>query len=347
MFSKPLAFILLALGCVTAAAGGAYVATRQNTTVPAAAVAEAPAPAPPAASSVTPAPAPQPVAGLQPVAETEAAVTSPKAAAPAAAANAEAPVRNPAASKARETVAPKRPTDTARNTRTAAPPVRRTVPMNGRAPAAETLPQSAPAAPAPVAAVPEPPRQAEPQAELPRAPRFEEVILPAASVIGLQLESTLSSERARIEDRVDARVTRDVLAAGRVAIPAGSRVLGSVTLVERGGKVKERARLGVRFHTLILADGSEVPLHTEAIYRDGDSPAGDSSKKIGVAAVGGAILGGILGGKKGAAIGGATGAAGGTAAVMAGDRQAASLRGGEIVTARLSEPTTITVERRE
>ena len=30
MFSRPLAFVLLALGCVTAAAGGAYLATRHN-----------------------------------------------------------------------------------------------------------------------------------------------------------------------------------------------------------------------------------------------------------------------------------------------------------------------------
>ena len=36
----------------------------------------------------------------------------------------------------------------------------------------------------------------------------------------------------------------------------------------------------------------EVPLRTEAIYRDGESPAGESAKKIGGAAVGGAILGG-------------------------------------------------------
>ena len=58
-------------------------------------------------------------------------------------------------------------------------------------------------------------------------PQFEELILPASSVIGLQLETSLSSERARVEDRVEARVTRDVLAAGRVAIPAGARVIGS------------------------------------------------------------------------------------------------------------------------
>ena len=42
MFSRPLAFLLLALGCVTAAAGGAYVATRQNAAAtPPAAQAEA------------------------------------------------------------------------------------------------------------------------------------------------------------------------------------------------------------------------------------------------------------------------------------------------------------------
>ena len=340
MFSRPLAFLLLGLGCVTAAAGGAYVATRQNTAQPIAAPTVEAAAATPTTTAVTSTP-------VQPVAETEASVTSPKPA-ERPVVEAEKPVRAIApAAKARETAAPRRPAPVTRSARTATP-VERTVPFGNGAPAA---PSPAPAAPvvtpAPPITVAEAPRPIEPQPAAPAVPQFEEVIVPAASVIGLQLESTLSSERARVEDRVDARVTRDVLAAGRVAIPAGSRVLGSVTLVDRGGKVKERARLGVRFHTLILTDGSEVPLQTEAIYRDGESPAGDSAKKIGVAAVGGAILGGILGGKKGAAIGGATGAGAGTAAVMSGDRQAAQLRGGEIVTARLSSPATITVERRE
>ena len=114
---------------------------------------------------------------------------------------------------------------------------------------------------------------------------------PPSSVIGLQIETPVSTERARVEDRVEARVMRDVAVDGRTAIPAGTRALGSVTLVERGGKVKERARLGVRFHTLVLADGTELPIRTEAILREGDSPAGESARKIGGAAVGGAILG--------------------------------------------------------
>jgi hypothetical protein len=176
-------------------------------------------------------------------------------------------------------------------------------------------------------------------------PIFEEIHIPASAVIGLELESSVSSENARLEDRVDARVTRDVFADGRLAIPAGSRVTGAVTMVERGGKVKERARLGVRFHTLVLANGRRVTLSTETIFREGDSPAGESSKKIGGAAIGGAVLGAIIGGKKGAIAGATAGAAGGTAVVMAGDRNHATLHAGSVVTVKLAAPVTFEVER--
>ena len=192
----------------------------------------------------------------------------------------------------------------------------------------------------------EPARTPDPQSA-PPVPQFDEVVLPTSSVMGLEVDTPLSSEQARIEDRVDARVTRDVVAAGRVAIPAGSRVIGAVTLVERGGKVKQTARLGVRFHTLVLPDGREIPLRTEPVYREGESPTGESARKIGGAAIGGAILGAIMGGGKGAVIGGATGAAGGSAVVMAGDRNAATLAPGTVVTVRLSAPATIDVEKRE
>jgi hypothetical protein len=201
------------------------------------------------------------------------------------------------------------------------------------------------AAPPAIDPTPEPSRAPEPPA--PPIRQFDEVVVPSSAVIGLQVETPLSSERSRIEDRVEARVTRDVSAGGHVAIPAGSRVIGAVTLVEKGGKMKEQARLGVRFHTLVLADGREVPLRTEPIFRDGESPKAESARKIGGAAIGGAILGAIMGGGKGAAIGSAAGAAGGSAAVMAGDRNAATLAAGTIVTVRLTAPASIEVEKRE
>jgi hypothetical protein len=164
-------------------------------------------------------------------------------------------------------------------------------------------------------------------------------------VIGLQIETAVSSESARVEDQVVARVSRDVRVGDRVAIPAGSRAEGEVTVVERGGKVKDRARLGVRFTSIVLADGTRVPLDTETLYREGDAPGGESAAKIGGGAIGGAILGGILGGAKGAVLGGSAGAGAGTAVVMAGGRNAATLPAGTPVTVRVTKPATVTVDK--
>jgi len=306
--------------------------------------------------AASPAPAPTSQAGA-PVSETEAIVNgagAPKAeseSSPATPAVSKPAISSPAPSSSPKE-GTKTPTATRREPAPATPKAR-----NTNAPA-----ESRPAAPAPVTPerpapasvanqrveppVQEPARAPEPP-PAPALPQFQEVVLPAASVMGLEVETAISSERARIEDRVDAKVTRDVMADGHVAIPAGSRVIGSVTLVDRGGKVKQPARLGVRFHTLVLADGREVSLRTEPIYREGDSPASDSARKIGGAAVGGAILGAIIGGGKGAVIGGATGAAGGTAVVMAGDRNAATLTPGTVVNVRLAAPATIEVEKHD
>jgi hypothetical protein len=166
------------------------------------------------------------------------------------------------------------------------------------------------------------------------------------SVIGLQTESRVSSDTARVEDRVEARVTRDVRVGDRIAIPSGAHVVGTVTQVERGGKYKEQAKLGIRFHTIVLADGTRLPITTETIMRFGEAPGNKTAQKIGGAAVGGAILGAILGGAKGAAIGATAGAGAGTAAVQVGDQSTVVLQPGTPLTARILAPVTVTVEQR-
>jgi len=276
----------------------------------------------------------------RPVQETEAVVT-------------ESAKKSTAAAK--PTVASKRAEPpAARQTASAAPAtVRRDQPP----PLTSTWPASAssqpPAGPAPSSTEPAPsPRvdEARVAQDAPRAPEpppqtFEDLVIARDSVIGLQTENRISSETARVEDRVDARVTRDVRVGDRVAVPAGARAIGSVSLVERGGKFKERARLGIRFHTLVLADGTRVPINTETIFRDGDAPATGSAQKVGGGAIGGAIIGAIIGGGKGAAIGAAAGAGAGSAAVVAGGRQEAVLPPGTALTARINQPVTITVEK--
>ena len=319
MMSRPLAVGLLAAGCLAAAAGGAYLSVQEHA----------------AAATVTPA-ATSPSA----VSETEAIVEPPAPAAATTRVEVESVTAQP--TMVEDEPRAERPVRAKRQvTREVAVPSapRASVPDVVPAPLETIVAEPAPVAPAPLPA--EDPVPAPAPLE-----RFEEVELPAASVIGFEIESALTSERAQVEDRVAARVARDVYAGGRLVIPAGSRATGTVVDVERGGKVKERARLGVRFHTLVLADGRQLEIQTETIYREGESPANDSSRKIGGGAIGGAVLGAITGGKKGAIIGGIAGAAGGTAVVMAGGRHAVTMPAGTVVTARLASPLTMEVERR-
>jgi hypothetical protein len=171
------------------------------------------------------------------------------------------------------------------------------------------------------------------------------VELPANAVIGIRLDTTDSTENARVEDPVQARVTRPVVIDGATINPTRAPLDGNVTLVEPGGHFRERARIAIRFTSLAVDDLTSVPIVTEAIYREGEAPTGEATAKIGASAVVGSILGGVFGGRMGAAIGAATGAAGGTAMVAAGDRNEASIPSGSTFTVRLSEPATVEVPR--
>ena len=338
--SKAAIGFLVGVG-VAAGAGGAYVATRS---VEPSAVTAAVQPDSVSSNALT----------SGPVEQSETVVTDVPAPAPVAEApSAPAPRINAVKPAARPAVHP---------LPAAAPPLPPAAPplppaARPRKEVARTVPSPAPAvpnasesprSPAPVSEVVEPPRIVDNQASRavePVVPLFDELVVAADSVIGLEIESAISTDRAKVEDPVVARVSRDVKVGNRVVIPAGSRANGEVTTVERGGKLKDRARLGVRFTSIVLADGTRVPIQTETIYREGDSPTNESAAKIGGGAIGGAIIGGILGGGKGAAIGSIVGAGAGSGAVVASGRNAATLPSGTPVTVRVHDPVVVTVER--
>jgi hypothetical protein len=311
---------ILAAACVAAGAGGAYVATR---------------PAEPALAGEERA-----VPG--PVEHSDAIVSDTPGSTDAPAAPAESP--EPAAT-------PPRPAAPKPHVAASPEPKRadRERPASAPAPEVNAPPAEAPRPAAPAAPVAfEPPRIVDNQASRvvePPAPVFDELVVASDSVIGLEIETALTTEKARVEDAVVAHVTRDVKVGNRVAIPAGTRVNGEVTTVEKGGRLKDRARLGVRFTSVVLADGTRVPIQTETIYREGDSPTNASTAKIGGGAIGGAIIGGIIGGGKGAAIGTAIGAGAGSGAVMASGPRPATLPAGTPVTVRVQDPVVVTVER--
>ncbi len=330
MRSGFIAFIALGLACVLAAGGGAYLAVRQAQRVshPAAATA-------------------QPAATVQQPAVPDNAVALPAPAAPPEASSSSwtpsAPVQESAESAPSHNAHRSAPKTSRREVKEPAADADAGQPAMAQN-ASDTGHANAPTQKDPSSLGNEPPAAI---SQAPPEPQHEwvDVTVPSETVLGLQIQTAVSSETARVEDRVEARVTRDVRVGDRVAIPSGSQALGTVVQVERGGKVKDRAHFAIRFTTLLLPDGTRLPLTAEAVHREGPSPANKSAARIGGATVGGAILGAILGGGKGAAIGGAIGAGGGTAATMASDREPATLPAGSIVNVRLMSPVTVTLER--
>jgi hypothetical protein len=172
--------------------------------------------------------------------------------------------------------------------------------------------------------------------------QWTEVTIPAGAVFDARLETAVGSDVSAVEGPVTARVASDVVIDGRTGVPAGSVLNGTVVGVARPGKVKGRASVAFRFDRLVAGDTS-YELRTETLTRRARSTTKEDAMKIGIPAVGGAIVGGIIGGGKGAAIGGATGAGAGTAVVMSTRGENVHLPAGTPVKVQLVEPIRVRV----
>jgi hypothetical protein len=135
---------------------------------------------------------------------------------------------------------------------------------------------------------------------------------------------TITSRTAKVGDAFTATVQSDVRdAAGRVAIPAGSTVHGTVQDVKpapnpdaTGTMVLAVSSVTVRGQSYAL----EASIDSVATVMKGRGVTGGDAAKVGVGAAAGAVLGRIVGKDgKGAVIGGVVGAAAG-AAVAAGTK---------------------------
>lgn len=169
-----------------------------------------------------------------------------------------------------------------------------------------------------------------------------EVTLPAGTRLRLRLESTVSSRSSRVEDAVQATLRTPVIVNGVTVLPSGTAVSGYVTEARRSGRVKGRARIGVRFNTLRV-DDTRYNIRTSAITREAPGTKKADATKIGIGAGAGAVTGAIAGGKKGAAIGTAVGGGAGTGLVLATRGREVAISRGTPITVRLTSPLTIRI----
>ena len=177
------------------------------------------------------------------------------------------------------------------------------------------------------------------------APAWREVTIPAGTSLSLVLDTGVGSDTSRVEQPVQAHLSRPIVIRGETVVAQGSAVGGVVTDATRSGKVKGRAHVGVRFDTLTPRGVDErYRIRTSAVGRTAPATKKKDAVEIGAPAAGGAIIGAIVGGKKGAAIGTAAGGGAGTAVVLSTRGKEVHLPKGSLVTVRLTQPLTVRVK---
>lgn len=87
-----------------------------------------------------------------------------------------------------------------------------------------------------------------------------EVALPAGTHLPLVLENAISTRNTKPGDPVYFQTVYPVILNGKILVPAGSWVNGTVTEAKRAGRVKGRAEVMMRLTTLILPNAYVVSL---------------------------------------------------------------------------------------
>jgi type IV secretion system protein VirB10 len=180
--------------------------------------------------------------------------------------------------------------------------------------------------------------------------------------VPLALINSVSTRHSAEGDRVYLETVFPVLVNGRIVVPVGSWVTGTVTQVKKPGRVKGRGELYVRFDSLTLPNGvtrdfrgrigtvdgtakSEVDREEGKVRSEGNK-AGDA-RTVGEAAAAGTSIGVIAGGAAGhygmgAGVGAAAGAAAGMAGVLLSRGPDAVLAKGQTLEMILDRPISFT-----
>jgi hypothetical protein len=121
-------------------------------------------------------------------------------------------------------------------------------------------------------------------------------------------------------------------------IPAGTRVRGTVTRVERSERPVRGGRIDVRFDSIYVDDRTRRDLRAELVSVK-DDLGGSDARRAGIGAVLGGVIGRVIGGTKGAIIGAVLGGGG---ALAAGIGEDVELPAGSILGLRLQHSLDVT-----
>ena len=166
----------------------------------------------------------------------------------------------------------------------------------------------------------------------------------AGTHILLNMINSVSTKQAHSGDRIYLETAFPIISGGRIVIPQGSWVTGTITEVKRPGRIKGRGEMQVRFDSLTLPNGTTRdfradlgaidPRADQTLKREEDKVTGPGDKKGDVGTVVGSTTAGTV---IGSGIGAAAGNVGRGAGIGAGAGAAAGLIG--VLTSRGPDAT--------
>jgi hypothetical protein len=174
----------------------------------------------------------------------------------------------------------------------------------------------------------------------PPPPPPQPIVVPAGTTLTVKVGQALSSKNSQTGQTFTATLAQPVSVHGKVAIPAGSTIKGTVVAAKAKGKIKGAGQLDLSLNSITVR-GSTYNIQTAVLENTVKGKGSRTAKTTGGGAAGGALIGGLAGGGKGAAVGVLAGGALGLAGGAATGNQQIEIPADSALSFRLSSPLTL------
>ncbi len=82
---------------------------------------------------------------------------------------------------------------------------------------------------------------------------------PGGTIVA-ELAKSVDAKKAKADDKIEARLTMDLLSHGKVEIPRGAKIIGHITDAKTGVKQAPGSMVEIAFDRIVLKGGREIPL---------------------------------------------------------------------------------------
>ena len=163
--------------------------------------------------------------------------------------------------------------------------------------------------------------------------------------VTVRLNQALSSDHNQPGDAFTATLERPVVVDGIAVAHRGATIAGRVSQAQKARHGENLSRLGIELTDLTLADGTQVPIQSELIVRNGQGWNGNDTGAVAGTGALGAVIGAIAGGGTGAAIGAGAGGVAGLIGVLSTHGHPTVLTPEALLTFRIDSPVTVAADR--